>query len=265
MIKKESAAKLRLGGDKYTTLPNKTIDLIGNADSLALLCYLLSKSENWIVRHSDIKNKFNWGKQKCQNAINHLRELCLLETVEVRNESGHLIGKEIIIYSSPNTQLTDSRLNRTSEKPKVGESGILPKDQFLPSNQLIPNDQYISDKPKKAQLDWSLCSDLTSEDIAEIKTIRGKNKLTQRVVNSLCKEINLSLQAGATIDNILTLWGEKGWRAYKHEWAVNATQPNQPNNNYQANQPTNELGRAVDENGHDWVEQEIAARQEFGF
>lgn len=120
--------------------------------------------------------------------------------------------------------------NLSNELPKI--------EQPIPdinTDKKQDNKQYLSDKPKKAQLDWSLCPDLTNEDIAEIKTIRGKNKLTQRVVNSICKEINLSLNAGATIDNILTLWGEKGWRAYKHEWAVNATQANQPNNNYQAN------------------------------
>lgn len=145
MIKKESATKLRQGGEKYTVMPSKTISHVTCSDSLALLVYLLDKSENWIVRHADIRNKFTWGQKRCQNAINKLKLFGLLETVDVRNDKGHLLGKEIIVYSSPNVPLTENRFDGKSVGRNIGLGDTLTNNQSLPNNQEIPNNQ-IKDK-----------------------------------------------------------------------------------------------------------------------
>tara|TARA_R110002050_G_scaffold73809_1_gene158679 strand:+ start:174 stop:947 length:774 start_codon:yes stop_codon:yes gene_type:complete len=143
MIKKESATKLRQGGEKYTVIPSKTISAVDCADSMALLIYLLDKSENWIVRHADIRNKFTWGQKRCQNSINKLKSFGLLETVDVRNDKGHLLGKEIIVYSSPNVPLTDNRSDGISVGRNIGLGDTLTNNQSLPNNQEITNNQLL--------------------------------------------------------------------------------------------------------------------------
>jgi hypothetical protein len=45
-----------------------------SADGLALLVYLCSKAEGWLVMAGDIRRRFGWGKNKVYQVIGHLIE-----------------------------------------------------------------------------------------------------------------------------------------------------------------------------------------------
>ena len=63
--------------DNYSVMPN---DLINNdrldADSLAVLVYLLSKPSNWIVKPTNIQNRFKYGKENTKYQL-HQPRLCI--------------------------------------------------------------------------------------------------------------------------------------------------------------------------------------------
>lgn len=75
----------------------------------------------------------------------------------------------------------------------------------------------------KETLDWS-ATQMSSEEISEIKKLRknAKSPMTQRVINQLSKQFELSRNRGYTNDDILNEWSVKGWRSYKDEWMKSA-------------------------------------------
>lgn len=72
---------------------------------------------------------------------------------------------------------------------------------------------------KKDKLDWS-ATQMSESEIKEIKRIRKSSKadVSQRVINQLAKQFDLSRKRGFTNDDILNEWSIKGWRSYKDEW-----------------------------------------------
>lgn len=88
----------------------------------------------------------------------------------------------------------------------------------------LENGKKVKKKPLADPVDFSVF-DLSESDLAEVKRIRVKNKggaiTTQRVANGLAKEIKLALEAGMTIDDLLTEWETRGWKSFKAAWATN--------------------------------------------
>jgi hypothetical protein len=91
-------------------------------------------------------------------------------------------------------------------------------------------------KVSKKDLDWS-ATQMSESEILEIKRLRQKAKadVTQRVINQLANQFELSRKRGYSNDDILNEWSLKGWRAFKDEWIKsppsnkvthNAPQPN---------------------------------------
>lgn len=74
-------------------------------------------------------------------------------------------------------------------------------------------------EPVKETLDWS-ATQMSESEIKEIKQLRknAKSSVTQRVINQLSKQFELSRNRGYSNADILNEWSIKGWRAYKDEW-----------------------------------------------
>ena len=83
-------------------------------------------------------------------------------------------------------------------------------------------------KPKKPELDWSVFGEISDEQIEEIKQLRKNKKMviTQRVLSSLAKQINITLSSGYSMNEILDVWTKKSWGSYEHEWFINSQQNN---------------------------------------
>ena len=73
--------------DNYSIIPN---DVINNgrlsSDCLAVLVYLLSKPSNWVVKPSNIQNRFGFGKDKAYKVIADLIQERYIVREEVRTE-----------------------------------------------------------------------------------------------------------------------------------------------------------------------------------
>ena len=87
--------------DNYSVVPNAMINDVGlDADCLAVMLYLLSKPNNWIVKPTNIQNRFNFGKDKAYRIINKLIKKQYIVREEHRVE-GQYASFTYYVYDSP--------------------------------------------------------------------------------------------------------------------------------------------------------------------
>lgn len=198
---KDSAMTIRQAGEKYVTLPQSAIDLVTEPVALAVWVYLLSKSDNWIIRVKDLQERFDIGRDKVHAALKHLREIGLVWDEYQRNEKGNIFGKVIFVSSSPSPESlktrssdTESLKNRLTEKPTYGISGHLPNDQVI--TKVSSNTKVAA---KAADVEYPLPDDLNHEAWEEWLAYR-------RAVGFKAYKKN-ALSMGKVITNLIKLSG----------------------------------------------------------
>ena len=132
--------------ENFTVLPNDLLnDKLLKADGLALMCYLLSKPQDWIVRHKEIQNRMEWGRDKTRNVIASLVQIGYIEKETIREE-GKFSETRYIVKDSPRP-----------EKPS-------PENQLLVISHLTKDIEQRTDYTKSNKLarqkkqllvDWS--------------------------------------------------------------------------------------------------------------
>lgn len=104
-------------------------------------------------------------------------------------------------------------------------------DEHQIDNQQLTNNQPTTNQPlttnkngkngkNKEIIDFSILN-MNENQVTDLKQIRKKNKgsmLTQRIVNSLAKHFELAKKHGYTIDELLAIWEDKGWKSFDAEW-----------------------------------------------
>lgn len=84
-------------------------------DARGLLCYLLSKPDDWTVEPADIRAEGGIGRDAANNLLKELRDAGYLETEMLSDEAGKFAGKIDRIYET-------SRGRRDTEKPHDGQT-----------------------------------------------------------------------------------------------------------------------------------------------
>jgi hypothetical protein len=124
-----------------------------------------------------------------------------------------------------------------AENQSKGRSEIIPSEVGSKSavrsdldptdpSTIDPSNKDLKEKNiKKEVLDFSPLG-LTDEQVNEFKRLRKHTKamITQRVINTIGKELELTRQAGYSNDDILNVWLSKSWRSYEHQWFIYAMQ-----------------------------------------
>lgn len=145
-VKRVSASLARTQELPYTTLLNNTVDLIRNPIALAIYTYLQTKNEKWIVRRTDVMERFGIGKHRYTEAMGHLRDLGLVERVVNRNQQGQVIDNQLVIHYQPETS------DRMTYQPDTGSIGN-PDEQessqlgHLETNQSFKNESIDTNEP----------------------------------------------------------------------------------------------------------------------
>lgn len=106
----------------FTQIPN---DFIRNPEITAkakgLMCYLWSNRDDWVLYKSTLTNYFKDGLASLRSAWDELEKLGYILSVDIRNEKGHIKGKNYILYHEPYNGLTDVGKPHIG-KPNIGES-----------------------------------------------------------------------------------------------------------------------------------------------
>jgi hypothetical protein len=76
------------------------MDAITNPDALAILAYLLDKSENWQPRAEDIKERWGFGRPRYRAAIKELADLGIITYSYQRDEGGKVNGRTMQVRAN---------------------------------------------------------------------------------------------------------------------------------------------------------------------
>tara|TARA_R100001129_G_C5276497_1_gene235587 strand:- start:247 stop:1056 length:810 start_codon:yes stop_codon:yes gene_type:complete len=130
--------------DNYSIIPN---DVINNgrlsSDCLAVLVYLLSKPSNWVVKPSNIQNRFGFGKDKAYKVIADLIQERYIIREEVRTE-GKYAQFTYYVYDSPFPCLPDTAEPDTANKDTTKYRDILSKEkiQMAEQDKPVPQNEW---------------------------------------------------------------------------------------------------------------------------
>ena len=132
--------------ENFTVLPNDLLnDELLKSDALALMCYLLSKPQDWIVRHKEIQNRMDWGRDKTRNVIASLVQLGYIEKETIR-EDGKFSETRYIVKDSP-------RPEKPSPENQLLVISHLNKDIGQRTDNTKSN--KIARQKKQLLVDWS--------------------------------------------------------------------------------------------------------------
>ena len=132
--------------DNYSVIPNNMLNDEGlDADCLAVLVYLLSKPSNWIVKPTNIQNRFNFGKDKSYRVINHLIKKNYIKREEHRVE-GQYASFTYYVYDSPFPCLPETAEPDTAEPDTANKDTTKYRD-------ILSKESTKGEQPKTAPND----------------------------------------------------------------------------------------------------------------
>src|SRR5215203_5277197 len=87
----------------FTVLTNQVFDDPRlSAEALGVLCYLLSRPDNWHVSTRQLRNRFSVGRDKMLRIMSELIRDGWMQRELLRNEHGVWAGSEYIVRDFPN-------------------------------------------------------------------------------------------------------------------------------------------------------------------
>ncbi len=87
---------------KFSIIPNAIwADKRLSADSMAMLCYLLSKPTGWKIRESDVRAVLGFGKDKYQATMRLLKGCGYILKSTAHNKDGSFAGHVFAILPTP--------------------------------------------------------------------------------------------------------------------------------------------------------------------
>lgn len=108
----------------WTNLQNKTIDAIKDPATLGIYVYLASKPEDWTISETNLKNRFDKGRDFIRARLSELKQIGLMKTHPIKDDRGRIIRWETILYSEVQDvpfQVPNHDLHIT-ENPESGKS-----------------------------------------------------------------------------------------------------------------------------------------------
>jgi len=121
--------------ENYSVIPNNMINDEGlDSDCLAVMVYLLSKPSNWIVKPTNIQNRFKFGRDKTYRVINQLVKRNYIVREEHRTE-GKYSSFSYYVYDSPFPCLSDTAEPYTANQYITKYRDIQSKEKIQKAEQ----------------------------------------------------------------------------------------------------------------------------------
>jgi len=134
--------------DNYSVVPNNMLNDEGlDADCLAVMVYLLSKPSNWIVKPTNLQNRFKFGRDKAYRIINQLIKKQYIVREEHRVE-GKYTSFTYYVYDSPFPCLSDTAEPYTANQHLTKYRKTLSKEKILMTDQLKTDLNTVSESYK---------------------------------------------------------------------------------------------------------------------
>jgi hypothetical protein len=147
--------------DNYSVIPNNMLNDEGlDADCLAVMVYLLSKPSNWIVKPTNLQNRFKFGKDKTYRIINQLIKKQYIVRDEHRVD-GKYVSFTYYVYDSPFPCLSDTAEPYTANQYTTKYRDILNKEKIQKAEQkkIAPTDMNEWQYYKNVLADYTTFQD----------------------------------------------------------------------------------------------------------
>ena len=115
-----------------------------------ILAYLLSKPDNWHIHVFDIVNHGPEGRDAVQHALKELEQFGYARLETLRNERGHVIGKEWFITEQPTNGFSGDRLSPTNGITDVGKNRLTVNPHYSNNDNSSNNDLSLSVESERA-------------------------------------------------------------------------------------------------------------------
>ena len=121
-IVKETSARLVKQKVPYEIVSRDVVQSINNPVALAIYTYLLTKPESWTVRRTDILNHFDGlGRKSYDKAVSELKEKGLYWIAVIRDGSGQIIDRTIMIEAMPDLPKAPKTTVRLEPQDGLGD------------------------------------------------------------------------------------------------------------------------------------------------
>lgn len=118
--------RIKKPAQNFTMIPNETLcDDRLSSDALGVLCWLLMHPDAYLMRVSNVKKRFKFGKDKWQRIARELRSAGYVESIRVTDESGKIVGHTYEISSVGSVDFSEPKTaikNHRPENPACGEN-----------------------------------------------------------------------------------------------------------------------------------------------
>ena len=106
----------------FTIIRNGLLNYPFSAESLGVICYLLSKPDNWQISKKELGSRFKVGRDKINRIINELCEAGYMEKHQPRDESGKLLELVFVCLDErKEPEAVDWKSAPLTEKPLTAE------------------------------------------------------------------------------------------------------------------------------------------------
>lgn len=224
----------------FTQISNNVIENIKSPIAFLIYAYLLSKSSDWIVQKSFLKNKFSVGNSTLKHVFSYLHRCCLIEYVLIKDEYGKIVKHDIRVligmhfkpdepYIASSTGLKSDPMVESPENGGLATGslsdpvvrGPLP-NKDLNTKERINNKNYNKKKNEEEEIEttfnkfWSIYP--SKQGKARAFQIWKKNKRYRDHVDDICEDIlhrikyHAHWQELAFVPHASTYLNQKRWQ-----------------------------------------------------
>ncbi len=158
---------------RYTIISNDLLeDTRLNWAAKGMLCYLLSKPDNWRVNRDHLEKQTDDGQTKVRNALSDLEEAGYLVRNRYKDDDGQFRW-EAVVYDEPQRKSAGQPIggSTTDGSPTDGKSTVLVSTEVVTTevvtteeqNQSSPNGDALFDAPATAPSKAKKKNDYTEE------------------------------------------------------------------------------------------------------
>lgn len=180
MTSPEATIRRGVRNARYASIPNRVFeDTSLSMEARWLLCYLLSKPDNWIARIRDIRNVGKCGRDKATAMVNELIAAGYAEREQLRDD-GKFGSSVLVVYDEPREmQAVESHPvdDNVASLPQTDLPATVPPDTVLPG----PVNPTPSKDLEIAKTDSNLERERASEDRIRAEERPGTAAFQKRV------------------------------------------------------------------------------------
>jgi len=218
---------------QFTVIPQEILDEQISLGALGLLCWMLSKPDNWEFNRVQMCSQFGISEKRLQALVNELKTLGYVQVVKYSSGYGSIKSQMIVCESKIRTventldekympRKIHAMKNTSSEKSTdITNTDFITNTEYITNTEVYKKDKKsFADKKIEEQIEivksYGVEESLATEYVDHrIKTMKIKPPLTHRVMDLLVTEKN---KAGISIEDAIRIVIESQWRGFRAEY-----------------------------------------------